>query len=78
MKRRLPTINQDESVLVAISLPPHTAETNRHGPSVDQPGAPNAARHAAAIAARAPAPTSTGELTAGPPNSTANAANAAA
>jgi len=78
MKRRLPTSNQGESVLVAINLPPATIDTNRHAPSTDQPGSPTTARHAAAIAASAPAPASTAGITAQPPNSTANAAKAAA
>ncbi len=78
MKRRLPRINQGESVLAAINLPPVTTDTNRHAPNTDQPGSPAAARHAAAIAASAPAAASTAGLTAGPPNSTANAAKATA
>jgi hypothetical protein len=78
MKRRLPTTNQGESVLAPISLPPLTAETNRHGPTAAQPGRDAAARKAAPIAANAQAPPSRPGGTVAPPNSTANAANATA
>ena len=43
MKRRLPTTSQGESVLVAISLPPLTADTKRHSPSAAHPGSDAAA-----------------------------------
>ncbi len=78
MKRRLPTINQGEFVLVAISLPPHTADTNRQTPSADQPGRASAARHAALIDASTHIPALAAGTGASPPNSTATAANAAA
>jgi len=78
MKRRLPTTNQGESVLVAISLPPHTADTNRHTPSAAQPARPAAACHATLIAPSAQASGLAAGLTASPPSSTANAANAVA
>jgi hypothetical protein len=78
MKRRLPMINQGESVLVAISLPPITAETNRHRPTLAHPGNDNAARHAAVIAEIAQAPTCRPGATVIPPSSTATAANATA
>lgn len=78
MKRRLPTTNQGESVLAANSLPPHTADTNRHTPSAAQPASEAAACHATLIAASAQASGPAGGLTASPPNSTANAANAVA
>jgi hypothetical protein len=78
MKRRLPMINQGESVLVAISFPPLTAETNRQHPIAAQPGSDIAASHAALIVASAHAPRSrTGEMVT-PPSSTANAPNATA
>lgn len=78
MKRRLPTINQGECVLEAITLPPHTAETNRHTPSADQPGRATAARHAAVIDASTQVPALAAGTGASPPSSTATAANAAA
>ena len=78
MKRRLPTINQGESVLVAISLPPLTADTNRHRPNAAQPGSDSAASHAALIAANAQPLDLHRRGHASPPNSTANAANATA
>ena len=53
IKRRLPTINQGEAVLAAISLPPVTAEANRHAPSRPHPGRQAAAANAAPIAASA-------------------------
>ena len=40
MKRRLPTTYQGETVLAAISLPPVTAEANRHAPTRRHPGTP--------------------------------------
>lgn len=76
MKRRLPTINQSGFVLVAINLPPLTAEKNRHDPNTAQPGRPAPACHAAAMAANAHPSSGRTGLTAIPPNSTANAANA--
>lgn len=76
MKRRLPTMIESGFVLVAINLPPLTAEKNRHDPNTAQPGSPAPACQAAAIAANVhPSKYRTG-LTANPPNSTANAANA--
>jgi hypothetical protein len=78
MKRRLPTINQGESVLVAISLPPVTVDTNRQAPSAAQPASEAAARHATLIAASTQASGLAAGVTASPPNSTANAANAVA
>ena len=78
MKRRLPTTNQGESVLVAISLPPHTVDTNRHNPSAAQPASEAAACHASLIAPSAHASGVAGGVTASPPSSTANAANAVA
>lgn len=78
MKRRLPTINQGESVLVAISFPPVTAETNRHNPTDTQPGSPLAARHAAPIAANAHRVGLDNGRTASSPKSTASADNATA
>lgn len=78
MKRRLPMINQGESVLEAITLPPHTVQTNRHTPSADQPGTATAARHAAVIDASTQAPALAAGTGASPPSSTATAANAAA
>lgn len=78
MKRRLPTINQGESVLVAISFPPVTADTNRHNPTGAQPGRPEAARHAAPIPASAQPVGLAGGRTASSPSSTVNAENATA
>lgn len=78
MKRRLPTINQGESVLVAINRPPVTAETNRHNPTDNQPGRPVAARHAATRAASAHPLGLGGGLKASSPSSTASAENATA
>ncbi len=51
MKRRLPTISQGEVMLAAISLPPVTAEANRHKSSPAHPGRQLAAANAAPIAA---------------------------
>ena len=56
MKRRLPTVNQGEVVLAAISLPPVTDEANRHAPSRRHPGRPVAAANAAPIAVSANRP----------------------
>lgn len=78
MKRRLPTTNQGESVLAAISRPPLTAEMNRHTPSDPQPGSRAAARQAAPMAANAHAVGLAGGRRASPPSSTANADNATA
>lgn len=78
MKRRLPMINQGESVLAAINLPPLTAETNRQTPSASQPGRPDATRHASAIASNAQTRRSRTGANAFPPSSTASAANAIA
>jgi hypothetical protein len=73
MKRRLPMINQSESVLVAINLPPLTAEANLHIPTATQPGSSTAAAQATRIAPSPQAPTSPGGTSTAPPNSTANA-----
>jgi len=78
MKRRLPTINQGEFVLVAISFPPTTIDTNRQHPNHIQPGRPAAARHATVIASTAHPSGLPAGRTGSPPNSTANAANAVA
>ena len=78
MKRRLPTINQGESVLVATALPPLTDATKRHRPTAAQPASPSAARHAAAIADSAHAAGSRSGVTTSPPRSTAKAAKATA
>lgn len=75
MKRRLPTIINGTSVLAASSLPPLTAETNRHRPTAHQPGKPVAASHEPSIASSAHRHTSPPTFTAGPPNSTDSAAN---
>ena len=69
MKRRLPMINQGESVLAAISFPPLTAETNRHNPTSAQPGSSEAALHAAAIAVTAHRPGPLGGLNVSSPSS---------
>ena len=76
LKRRLPTTNQGETVWAAISLPPVTADANRHPPSRPHPGSPAAASDAAPIAASANRPAAGGGVTATPPSSTASAANA--
>lgn len=76
MKRRLPTTNQGEIALAAISLPPVTDEANRHPPSRRHPGRPPAAPHAAPIAVSANRPGPAGGVTGSPPSSTASAANA--
>ena len=76
MKRRLPTTNQGEIVLAAISLPPLTDDANRHAPSRSHPGKPAAASNAAPTAASANRPAPAGGVTGWPPRSTASAANA--
>jgi hypothetical protein len=76
MKRRLPTISQGEIVLAAISLPPLTAQANRHRPSARHPGRPHAASNAVPIAATANRAASAAGEIASPPSSTASAANA--
>lgn len=76
MKRRLPTMNQGETVLAATSLPPVTAEANRHAPNRPHPGRAAAAVNAAPIAPSANRPAPAGGVTACPPSSTASAANA--
>ncbi len=76
MKRRLPTTNQGEIALAAISLPPVTDDANRHPPSRPHPGSPAAAANAAPIAASANWPAPAGGVTGWPPRSTASAANA--
>jgi hypothetical protein len=63
-------------VLAAISLPPVTAEANRHAPSRPHPGRLAAAANAAPIAVSANRPAPAGGVTACPPSSTATAANA--
>jgi hypothetical protein len=78
MKRRLPTINQGESVLVAISFPPLIVEMNRHNPTCAQPGNPAAARHAATTAANAHPVGLLPGVSAASPSSTARADNATA
>lgn len=78
MKRRLPTTNQGESVLVAIIRPPVTDDTNRHAPTTAQPASETAACHASLIARSAQTSGGAGGITASPPNSTANAENAVA
>jgi hypothetical protein len=55
-KRRLPTTNQGEVVLAAISLPPLTDDANRHRPAISHPGRPAAASNAAVIAVSASRP----------------------
>ncbi len=64
-------------MLAAISLPPLTAEANRHAPSPAHPGRPDAAANAAPIAASANRPGRSGGESASPPRSTASAANPA-
>ena len=76
MKRRFPTISQGEIVLAAISVPPLTAQANRHRPSASHPGRPHAASNADRIAARANWRASAAGRIASPPRSTASAANA--
>ncbi len=76
MKRRLPTIRKGEPLLAAISLPPLTAQANRHTPSASHPGSAAAAPNAAVIAANANRPGSAAGRTGSPPSSTASAANA--
>ena len=56
MKRRLPTIRQGEVVLAAISLPPHTDDTNLHKPRPAHPGSAAAAPNAAVTATSANRP----------------------
>jgi len=77
MKRRLPITYQGEVMLAAISLPPLTADANRHAPSSAHPGRPDAAANAAPIAAAANRAAPSGGVIAGPPRSTASAANPA-
>lgn len=74
MKRRLPTTNQGESVLVVTTIPPLTDATNRQRPTTAQPGRASAALHAAVIASSAHAAGSRSGVTTSPPRSTANAA----
>ena len=76
MKRRLPTTNQGEIALAAISLPPLTDDANRHRPAASHPGKAAAASNAAPIAASANRPASAAGPIASPPSSTASAANA--
>jgi hypothetical protein len=76
MKRRLPTISQGEVALAAISLPPLTAQANRHKPAASHPGSAHAAPNAESIAANANRPASAAGRIASPPSSTASAANA--
>jgi hypothetical protein len=56
IKRRLPTTYQGETVLAAISLPPVTAEANRHAPRRSYPGGLAAAANAAPIVVSANRP----------------------
>lgn len=77
MKRRLPITYQGEVVLAAISLPPLTAEANRHDPSPAHPGKAAAAANAAPIAASANRVAPAGGGNDCPPSSTASAANPA-
>ena len=77
MKRRLPTIRKGEVMLAAISLPPLTADANRHRPTASHPGSAAAAPNAAPIAATAKAPASAAGPITCPPSSTASAANPA-
>jgi hypothetical protein len=77
MKRRLPTIRKGEVTLAAISIPPLTADANRHAPSGAHPGKPAAAANAAPTEATANLHGPAGGVTAGPPSSTASAANPA-
>jgi len=53
MKRRLPTTRKSDFVLVAINLPPVTAEMNRQRPHPSHPGKADTARQAARKASRA-------------------------
>ncbi len=76
MKRRLPTIRKGELLLAAISLPPLTAQANRHTPSAGHPGSAAAAPNTAVIAASANRPGSAAGRTGSPPSSAASAANA--
>lgn len=75
MKRRLPTIRKGEPLLAAISLPPLTADANRHRPSASHPGSPAAASNAARMAASADRPASPAGASGSPPSPTASAAN---
>jgi len=77
MKRRLPTTRKGEVVLAATSLPPLTADANRHTPTASHPGKLAAAPNAASIPASANPHTPPAGETAVPPSSTASAANPA-
>jgi len=68
IKRRLPTTYQGETVLAAISLPPVTAEANRHAPSRPHPAGsgPRRTRRRPQLARTGPAPA--GGVTACPPS----------
>jgi len=78
MKRRLPITIHGEFVLAATKAPPHTADTNRHRPTSNHPGNPQARSHAAAMAVtaarRSPATAASGS----PPSSTTSPAKPAA
>ena len=63
-------------MLAAISLPPLTADANRHSPAASHPGSPAAAPNAAVIAVSANRSAPAGGVIASPPSSTASAANA--
>jgi len=76
MKRRLPTTRKGEITLAAISLPPVTADANRHAPAKAQPGSAAAAVNAAPTAASASRPESAAGVTGSPPSSTASAPKA--
>ncbi len=75
MKRRLPITRKGEIMLAAISLPPLTADANRHAPAASQPGSALAAAKAVPIAATANWPGSASRAIGSPPSSTASAAN---
>src|SRR5260370_30876687 len=71
MKRRLPTTSQGETVLAAISLPPVTADANRHASRPAHPGSPHAAANAAPTASAANRAAPAGGGIPGPPRPTA-------
>lgn len=75
MKRRLPITRKGEIMLAAISLPPLTADANRHSPAAAHPGRAAAAVNAPPTAATANPLASAAGAIACPPRSTARAAN---
>lgn len=77
MKRRRPITNQGADALAASSVPPLTADANRHAPRPAHPGKAAAAANAAPIAAAAYRAAPSGGVIACPPSSTASAANPA-